>query len=168
MSAPTWSGPPIGVMRPGFLAVSGCRPPKNEHDTPANWAIYEAILVDVDELVRAHPTHRIVHGGAVGVDLSAARTSRLQRERYLPDYKRHGTSAPMFRNHYVTTTERFIAWPAPWSRGTWDAVQKRLMCCGSAGFDLRLVGWGKGGEGVPDGVRKALGEVGAAWTEVEG
>ncbi len=160
----TWSGPTIGVMRPGFLAVSGCRPPNGVD--PVDWRVYEAITLDVEGYVEAHPAYRIAHGGAVGVDRCAALASHLRGERYLPNYERDGRAAPMIRNSYVTTTELFCAWPAPWSRGTWDAVEKRLRACGGDGFELRLVGWGKHGAGVPEKVKRLLDLAGKTWTEI--
>lgn len=134
----TWNGPTIGVMRPGMLAVSGCRPPTAFDDQAENWALYRAIISDVERYVRDRPLLALAHGGADGVDINACAASILPRERYLPNYARDGKAAPLIRNAYVTTTERFCAWPAPWSRGTWDAVKKRLKACGADGFEMRI------------------------------
>lgn len=157
----TWNGPTIGAMRPGMLAVSGCRPPYN-HDTSENWSVYRAIIADVEQYVCAHPSLRIAHGGAEGVDVRAGATSALPRERYLPNYQRDGKAAPMIRNAYVTTTQRFCAWPAPWSRGTWDAVKKRLKACGASGFEMRIVGFSM--NRVPKDVVAAMLSTGAKAT----
>lgn len=172
MIAPAWNGPPIGVMRTGFLAVSGCRPPMDSvswsEAVRLEWDLFSAIQADVRRVVKEAGLI-VVHGGAGGIDdtaYHAALKHDLGHERHLPDYRTHKKAAPLIRNAYVTTTERAVFWPAPWSRGTWDAVEKRLRACGKEGFELRLVGWGRGGVGVPEGVKAMLGKVGAAWTEV--
>ena len=158
----TWNGPTIGVMRPGMLAVSGCRPPKLQD--VGEGRIYEAIILDVEQHVKGIDMP-VVHGGAVGVDQTASRSSRHRGERYLPDYARDGKAAPLVRNAYVTTTERFCAWPAPWSRGTWDAVKKRLKACGANGFEVRIVAWPRAIE-LPKDVLALLDKYGLTWTEV--
>lgn len=152
-------------MRPGMLAVSGCRPPLAHHNTTANWEIFDAILMDVRKHVGSLPSFRVVHGGAQGVDTEASEEGVLRGERYLPNYARDGKAAPMIRNAYVTTTERFCAWPAPWSRGTWDAVKKRLKACGASGFEVRIVAWPRAIE-LPKDVLALLDKHGATWTEV--
>ncbi len=170
MTEHRWTGPAIGVMRPGFIAVSGCRPPTVKSaaslDIPCA-DLFDAILADVASTIGVYPEYRIVHGGAEGVDQAARAASRLRGEVYRPNYAHDGgRAAPAFRNWYATTTELFRAWPAPWSRGTWDAVKKRLTTCGAAGFELCLVGWGQGGEGLPADAQELLGKVGAKVTEV--
>lgn len=132
-----WTGPPVGVMRPGLLAVSGCRPPRGADATPENRALFERILADVRAYVRGVGLS-VVHGGAEGVDTAADLPGA---EVWLPDYARFGRAAPKIRNAYVTTTERFVAWPAPWSRGTWDAIAQRRAACGEVGLEVRMA-WG--------------------------
>jgi hypothetical protein len=155
MTAALWTGPPIGVRRPGMLAVSGCRPPSGADATPANLALFERILTDVRAYVKAAGL-RVVHGGAEGVDQAAG-----DGEVWLPDYANYGRSAPKIRNAYVTTTERFCAWPAPWSRGTWDAIKQRVAACGVAGMEIRMV------EDVcPADVRALLRAKGATWRRI--
>jgi hypothetical protein len=157
----TWNGPAIGIMRPGMLAVSGCRPPKLQDIE--EWRIYEAIILDVEQHVKAVDLP-VAHGGAVGVDQTAARSSPHRGERYLPNYQRDGDAAPLIRNACVTTTERFCAWPAPWSSGTWDAVKKRLKACGASGFEMRIVGFSM--NRVPRDVENAMLYAGAKATLV--
>jgi hypothetical protein len=159
----TWNGPAIGIMRPGMLAVSGCRPPY-AHDNEENWVVYRAIITDVEQYVSTNPSLRIAHGGADGVDVRAGATSVLPRERYLPNYQRDGDAAPLIRNAYVTTTERFCAWPAPWSRGTWDAVKKRLKACGASGFEMRIVQETE--RIIPPDVMRLIVDARANWTIV--
>lgn len=173
-----WIGPPIGVMRPGMLAVSGCRPPKGYDDGQRTsggrrpeFVIADAIFTDVRRAIAlTSPPTTIVHGGAKGVDevasLAGYRRKLLghavEDEKHLPNYRDHGLSAPAIRNAYVTTTERFCAWPAPWSRGTWDAVRKRLRACGAQGFEMRM------SERViaPTDVLLLMERKGATWTEI--
>lgn len=157
----TWNGPAIGIMRPGMLAVSGCRPPKLQDIE--EWRIYEAIILDVEQHVKAVDLP-VAHGGAVGVDQTAARSSPHRGERYLPNYQRDGDAAPLIRNAYVTTTERFCAWPAPWSRGTWDAVKKRLKACGASGFEMRIVQETE--RIIPPDVMRLIVDARANWTIV--
>lgn len=115
------------------VGVTGCRPPpgmgpSKEHDT----AIYHQILDDVLAVVAALPVDTVlVHGDAAGVDRAAANAARgrgLVTEPHPPDYKAYKASqrwrAPLDRNVYVETCHEVIAWPAPWSRGTHDAISK--------------------------------------------
>lgn len=138
MSAFGWTGPPVGVMRPGLLAVSGARSPRGMDATPENLALFERILADVRQYVRSSGM-RVVHGGAEGVDAAADLPGA---EVWLPDYAMYGRSAPKIRNAYATTyattTALFTAWPAPWSRGTWDAIAQRRAACGDVGLMVRM------------------------------
>lgn len=155
MTVALWTGPPIGAMRSGFLAVSGCRPPSGIHNQAPCWDTYRHIIADVRAYIAAAGL-RVVHGGAEGVDQAAGSS-----EVWLPDYGLHGRAAPLIRNAYVTTTERFCAWPAPWSRGTWDAIKQRAAACGAVGMEIRMV------EDVcPADVRALLREKGATWRRI--
>jgi hypothetical protein len=43
----------------------------------------------------------------------------------LPDYEGHRLAAPLERNtRLVAACDELHAWPASWSRGTWDTVRK--------------------------------------------
>lgn len=146
-------------LRRRHLAVSGCRPPTSGR--AADLALYSAIVADVRRVIGALPVGwTLVHGGAGGVDevAGSSRGEEVPEEVHLPDYARYGLAAPCVRNAYVTTAERHIAWPAPWSRGTWDAICKRLRACGAAGFQLRMPGVQYAG--VPHRVAVLMGKMG--------
>lgn len=85
--------------------------------------------MDVEAFVVSLPLGVIViSGGARGVDSRAVKTAKaIGREvvEYLPDYEAHGSRAPLVRNGFIVAEANEIhAWPAPWSRGTWDTVRK--------------------------------------------
>lgn len=110
-------------------AIIGCRPPKA--DSPAyelESALFDRICVAVVEAVDELPEGSIVvSGGAAGVDQLAAFRARergLEVVEHLPDYARHGSKmAPLVRNILIVEdSDEVIAFPAPWSTGTWHAI----------------------------------------------
>lgn len=109
--------------------VIGCRPPrKNSKTYEADMATYVAILEAVKEFIASLPEGSVVvSGGADGVDATAAQCARergLEVVEHLPDYKRHsGKMAPLVRNILIVDdSDEIVAFPAPWSTGTWHAV----------------------------------------------
>lgn len=103
------------------VAIVGCRP----GDYARTRAILDDVLRFVDDLPRGTV---VISGGAVGVDFVAevrAIARELDTSIWRPDYKRHGSRAPLERNsQIVADCDELHAWPAPWSRGTFDAIQK--------------------------------------------
>lgn len=70
----------------------------------------------------------VVSGGADGVDDAAAAAARargLEVVEHLPDYKKYsGKLAPLIRNKLIVEDcDVLVAFPAPWSTGTWHAVR---------------------------------------------
>jgi hypothetical protein len=109
--------------------VIGCRPPRKESSTyELDIATYEVIRAAVVEYVMSLPDGSVVvSGGAIGVDSVAAEAARsrgLEVVEHLPDYERHGGKmAPLVRNILIVDdSDEIIAFPAPWSTGTWHAV----------------------------------------------
>lgn len=111
------------------IGFSGARPP-----VPNKWIGYDAIfkrmLEVADEIVSELPSDVVVvHGGALGLDKEVdliAKLRGLEIEEVLPNYAKYGRAAPIIRNAYVTTCQLVHAFPAPWSKGTWDAMQKTV------------------------------------------
>lgn len=107
------------------IAIVGCRPPKSGSDVEE----YQRLCRDAAAFIRALPLDVVlVSGGAVGIDAVARSVSRDMGHRlveHLPDYSRYGIRAPLERNTLiVANSDEVHAWPAPWSRGTWDTVRK--------------------------------------------
>lgn len=90
--------------------------------------LYLAICEAVVEYVATLPEGSVVvSGGAQGVDAVAAhqaRTRGLEVVEHLPDYGRHGAKmAPLVRNILIVDdSDEIVAFPAPWSTGTWHAI----------------------------------------------
>jgi hypothetical protein len=93
------------------------------------------IRAEVRRAVHALPSGAVVVHGARedpqfdnGVD-STARDAAVARglevEAHLPDWGQ-GSGAAKARNAYVTTAEIAHFFPAPWSKGTWDAHRKAV------------------------------------------
>ena len=108
-----------------LVAVSGARPPK-AGASRADHELHRAILADVAETIAALPKGTVViHGGARGVDEAAGKAAQRagHGEIVYPSwFDAWGRAAPMIRNVYVATAPRLLAWPAPWSVGTPQAV----------------------------------------------
>jgi hypothetical protein len=109
------------------IAIIGCRPPIGKDATPANLALFQTILRDVDELVDSLPPETIVvSGGAMGVDSRAVARAVDRHMRWcehLPDYAKHGKRAPLIRNEIIVDDcDQLYAFVAPWSRGTRHAI----------------------------------------------
>jgi hypothetical protein len=90
---------------------------------------YVLIMFDVMMFVRSLSRGAIVvSGGAHGVDSQAedhARGCGLRVVSHKPDYAAHGKRAPLERNTLIVNDcDELHAWPAPWSRGTWDTIRK--------------------------------------------
>jgi predicted Rossmann fold nucleotide-binding protein DprA/Smf involved in DNA uptake len=109
-------------------AIVGGRPPK----APASKddiAHFERVLQHVREYVNTLPDDAVViSGGAIGVDAAAAAAARargLEVVEHLPDYKMYtGRMAPLVRNRLIVEDcDVLVAFPAPWSTGTWHAVR---------------------------------------------
>lgn len=117
-----------------FIAVIGCRPPRDFIRTdpirlwPKSGHLFENILQSVRDFVEALDTSVVVvSGGAQGVDEQAARTARMRGMtviEHLPNYALYGSGrAPLERNALIIRDAQVVHyWPAPWSRGTWHAV----------------------------------------------
>ena len=69
--------------------------------------------------------------------VDAEARSRELTVQVFPAWYELGDRAPLLRNSYVVGAGRLVAWPAPWSRGTWDAV-RRAEAAGIT-VDLRAV-----------------------------
>lgn len=109
--------------------IIGCRPPRMDSATyELDIETYGVIRAAVVEYVMALPDDCVVvSGGAIGVDsvaVAAARSRGLEVVEHLPDYERHGGKmAPLVRNILIVDdSDEIIAFPAPWSTGTWHAI----------------------------------------------
>jgi hypothetical protein len=109
--------------------VVGCRPPPEASlSYEDDMLLYLAICEAVVEFVGTLPTSSVVvSGGARGVDsvaVAAARARGLEVKEHLPDYATHGAKmAPIVRNILIVDDcDELIAFPSPWSTGTWHAV----------------------------------------------
>lgn len=107
------------------IGIVGCRPPNN--DSWLDVEIYSAICGCVESVILALPSNvTIVSGEADGVDLVAKKQAKRLKLKYIgypPNYKAHGAKAPHIRNALITQDcDELIAFPAPWSRGTWHTV----------------------------------------------
>ncbi len=109
-------------------AIVGGRPPRAPA-TKEDLAHFERVLQHVREYVDTLPDDAVVvSGGAIGVDDTAAAAARargLKVIEHLPDYKTYsGRLAPLVRNRLIVEDcDVLIAFPAPWSTGTWHAVR---------------------------------------------
>ncbi len=109
-------------------AIVGGRPPRVPA-SDADLAHFERVLEHVRAYVDTLPDDAIVvSGGADGVDDAAAQAARargLQVIEHLPDYKKYsGKLAPLIRNKLIVEDcDVLVAFPAPWSTGTWHAVR---------------------------------------------
>ncbi len=119
------------------IAIVGCRPPKwnpsrkrAEHE--AEVALFHRILEDVERFMTDidAPDLVLVSGGANGVDSHAEAIAVhalvWDTSIHRPDYERFGFKrAPLIRNTLIVAdADEVHAWPAPWSRGTWDTINK--------------------------------------------
>lgn len=112
------------------IAIVGCRPPRT--GDVQDLYLYRALCTSAYEFACALPEGTIiVSGGADGIDKTAALAAkrypgRLLLEEHLPDYKRFSPArAPLARNIIIAERcDEMHAWPAPWSRGTWHAVNE--------------------------------------------
>lgn len=114
---------------PRRVAIVGARPPTGMLDTDANRAILRRLDDAVRLFVRDLPSGCVVvSGGTLGVDTTAQRDALrrgLATKVWRPDYEQHGKAAPLVRNgQIVDDCDELHAFPAPWSRGTWDAVRR--------------------------------------------
>ena len=108
--------------------IIGCRPPsENSRSYEQDILKYADICQSVLEFVNALPAGSIVvSGGAKGVDsvaVGAAKSRGLKTVEHLPDYQNHAKMAPLVRNVLIVDdSDEIVAFPAPWSTGTWHAV----------------------------------------------
>ena len=113
--------------KPRRHGVVGCRPPP-ENCCESDLVLYLAICEAVIEFIDTLPIGSVVvSGGAQGVDSVAAAAARkrgLDVKEHLPDYAAHGRKmAPIVRNILIVDdSDEVTAFPAPWSTGTWHAV----------------------------------------------
>jgi predicted Rossmann fold nucleotide-binding protein DprA/Smf involved in DNA uptake len=109
------------------IAIVGCRPPKNPNDGQLYVRICAAMHGEVLALSSLGPIE-IVSGGADGIDALAAVIARawdILLIEHRPNYVRYGKRAPLERNTLIVAdADEVHAWPAPWSRGTWDTIRK--------------------------------------------
>ncbi len=109
------------------VAIVGARPSAT-HGAPGR-IVMACIAADVSAFMLTLPPGTIiVSGGAAGVD-NAARLGAVMQGLYIvehyPDYSTHGPRAPLARNTAIVDNATEVhAWPAPWSRGTWDTIRK--------------------------------------------
>jgi hypothetical protein len=108
------------------IAIVGCRPP-----TPLSGdqlKLFFAITKNVGDFVNSLPgTTVIISGGADGVDEAAeacARCRRLSRVIHEPLNQYDAASLKARNTLIVRDCDELHAWPAQWSRGTWDTVRK--------------------------------------------
>ncbi len=70
----------------------------------------------------------IISGGATGVDTFAeeyAKLAGIQTQIFLPEYGKHGRSAPLVRNsQIVNACTHLLALPGTGSKGTFDSIRK--------------------------------------------
>ena len=109
--------------------VIGCRPPPEDSlDYEVKMVLFLSICEAVIEAVNELPDGSVVvSGGAKGVDsvaVTAAKARGLETKEHLPDYARYGAKmAPIVRNILIVDdSDELIAFPAPWSTGTWHAI----------------------------------------------
>ena len=80
---------------------------------------------DIEKFVSADD--EIVSGGAVGVDLAAAKFARrhgLRLTEILPQYKKYGRGAPIIRNREIVDyAEKVVAFWDGRSRGTLSVIE---------------------------------------------
>ena len=81
----------------------------------------------------------IISGGAKGIDTCArefAKQKGLDLKEYLPDYKRYGKAAPLYRNVEIITVADFVIafWDGK-SRGTKYSIDK----CEEMGKPLKII-----------------------------
>lgn len=109
-------------------AIVGGRPPR-QPASEADLAHFARMLQHVVDYVNTLPDDAIVvSGGADGVDdaaVAAAHSRGLTVIEHLPDYKTYsGKLAPLIRNKVIVQDcDVLVAFPAPWSTGTWHAVR---------------------------------------------
>lgn len=109
-------------------AIVGGRPPRSPA-SDRDVAHFVRVLQHVRDYVSTLPDDAVVvSGGADGVDDAAAAAARargLEVVEHLPDYKTHsGKMAPLVRNRLIVEDcDVLVAFPAPWSTGTWHAVR---------------------------------------------
>ncbi len=123
-------------------AIVGARPPKRPA-SPVDELHFERILEHVRRFVSELPEDAVVvSGGADGVDAVAAFCARergLEVIEHLPDYVTHGRKlAPLVRNKLIVDDcDTLVAFPAPWSTGTWHAI--RLASDAGKEMDVRKI-----------------------------
>lgn len=128
-------------MSQRFAIIGGRKPkaPASEQDL----AHYERVLQHVRDYVNALPDDAVVvSGGASGVDSTAAAVARargLEVIEHLPNYKMYsGKMAPLVRNQLIVDDcDVLVAFPMPWSTGTWHAV--RLATDAGKEVDVRQI-----------------------------
>lgn len=122
------------------VGIIGCRPPRESSRTYEQDLVkYQEICHAVAEYVANLPEGTIVvSGGAQGVDSVAASLARargLEVVEHLPNYAEHGSKmAPLVRNILIVEdSDEIVAFPAPWSTGTWHACgiarDKKVALC---------------------------------------
>lgn len=108
--------------------IIGCRPPSESSKTYDQDILrYADICESVLEFVCSLSDDSVVvSGGARGVDsvaVAAAKSRGLKTVEHLPDYHSHAKMAPLVRNVLIVDDcDEVVAFPAPWSTGTWHAV----------------------------------------------
>lgn len=108
------------------IGIVGARPAQNGS---TGWDSWVRLCVLLDTFVAGLPDGVvIVSGGAAGIDSRAAKKARdrlLEVVEFFPDYARHGSRAPLVRNTLIADgCDELHAFPAVWSRGTWDTYWK--------------------------------------------
>jgi len=110
------------------VAVVGTRPPSvTDGDARYKWFEYDCIIADVKRFIESLKDQdwQLITGGAAGVDSVAASCCGHQPIIHLPDYKKHGATAPLVRNTKIILEAFEVhAWPSSWSKGTLDAIRK--------------------------------------------
>lgn len=111
------------------VGIVGARPAQNGS---TGWDSWVRLCVLLDTFVASLPADVVVvSGGAAGIDSRAAKKARdrlIEVVEYRPDYATHGSRAPLERNTLIAKDcDELHAFPAVWSRGTWDTVRKARL-----------------------------------------
>lgn len=129
------------IAKKRHVAIVGARSPIDWATEGQEWVRLCAYL---ETFVATLPLDAlVVSGGADGIDslaVNKARCRGIECVEFFPNY-RLGPKAPLLRNTQIVQHSTEIhAFPASWSRGTWDTVRKAR----EAGVPCEVHGPGKG------------------------
>ncbi len=109
------------------IGIVGSRPPK-PGAPPEDYALFAALLADVDAVVAGLPESTVVvSGGAYGVDARAVRVASdrgLAFAEHLPGDEPSPQRFFLRNQRIVDDSAELIAWVSPWARGTHDSIRR--------------------------------------------